>query len=100
MSAVASLSKEEIHDAVYEMGRKARAAAHALAGLSAEQKNAILRSMAAELRSQAGEILAENAKDLAAGEANGLTRAARSNPGRATTATGTVWASAFQSFQL
>lgn len=75
MSAAVALSPEEIHDAVFAMGKKARTAAHALAVLSTDQKNAILRAMAAELRVQCAEILAENAKDLAAGEANGLTKA-------------------------
>ena len=75
MSAAEALSPEEIHEAVYAMGRQARAAAHSLATLSTEQKNAILFAMAAELRARAGEILAENAKDLIAAEANGLTSA-------------------------
>ena len=75
MSAAVALSPEEIHDAVFAMGKKARMAAHALAVLSTDQKNAILRAMAAELRVQSAEILTENAKDLAAGEASGLTKA-------------------------
>lgn len=74
MSAVA-LSPEEIHEAVFAMGKNARQAAHALAVLSTEQKNAILRAMAAELRVRSAEILEANAKDLAAGEANGLSKA-------------------------
>ena len=74
MSAVA-LSPEEIHEAVFAMGKNARQAAHALAVLSTEQKNAILRAMAAELRARSAEILEANAKDLAAGEANGLSKA-------------------------
>ncbi len=75
MNAVAELSPEDIHEAVFTMGRQARTAAHALAILSTRQKNAILHSMAAELREQSAEILEENAKDLATGEANGLTSA-------------------------
>ena len=75
MNAVAELSPEEIHEAVFTMGRQARTAAHALAILSTRQKNAILHSMAAELREQSAEILKENTKDLAAGEANGLSGA-------------------------
>ncbi|MFP6879956.1 MAG: glutamate-5-semialdehyde dehydrogenase [Roseibacillus sp.] len=74
MSAVA-LSPEEIHEAVFAMGKNARQAAHALAVLSTEQKNAILRAMAAELRARSAEILEANAKDLAVGEANGLSKA-------------------------
>jgi len=75
MNAVGELSPEEIHDAVFTMGRQARAAAHSLAILSTQQKNAMLESMAAELREQSAGILVENARDLATGEANGLTSA-------------------------
>ena len=75
MNAVGELSPEEIHDAVFTMGRQARAAAHSLAILSTRQKNAMLESMAAELREQSAGILVENARDLATGEANGLTSA-------------------------
>jgi len=75
MNAVGELSPEEIHDAVFTMGRQARRAAHSLAILSTRQKNAMLESMAAELREQSAGILVENARDLATGEANGLTSA-------------------------
>ncbi len=75
MNAVGELSPEEIHDAVFTMGRQARTAAHSLAILSTRQKNAMLESMAAELREQSAGILEENARDLATGEANGLTSA-------------------------
>lgn len=75
MNAVGELSPEEIHDAVFIMGRQARTAAHSLAILSTRQKNAMLESMAAELREQSAGILEENARDLATGEANGLTSA-------------------------
>jgi len=75
MNAVGELSSEEIHDAVFTMGRQARTAAHSLAILSTRQKNAMLESMAAELREQSAGILEENARDLATGEANGLTSA-------------------------
>ena len=57
------------------MGEKARSAARALAILSADQKNGILRAMAQGIRSAAADILAANAKDLTAGEERGLTRA-------------------------
>jgi glutamate-5-semialdehyde dehydrogenase len=69
------MTEEEIHEAVYAMGRGARKAAHALAVLDAEAKNAMLRAMAAELRKRGPEILAENAKDIAAGEERGLSGA-------------------------
>ncbi len=69
------MNSQEIHDTIYQMGQQANAAAHALAVLSAEKKNDILRAMAAGLRSRSGEILEANAKDIAAGEARGLTSA-------------------------
>ena len=75
MSGTESLSPEAIHKEIYAMGKRARAAGHALANLDANQKNAILRAMAAELRSQAIGILSENAKDLEEGRENGLSSA-------------------------
>ncbi len=69
------MTSEEIKDQVYEMGRKARAAALALAVLSEEKKNEILRAMAAGIREAAPGILEANSKDIAAGEERGLTSA-------------------------
>src|SRR5688572_13564618 len=57
------------------MGRQARAAAHKLAQLSSDEKNAILRAMATELRARTPELLAANALDLEAGRAKGLSNA-------------------------
>jgi glutamate-5-semialdehyde dehydrogenase len=69
------MTEQEIHDAVYEMGRKARQAAHALANLGAEEKNTILTAMAAGLRSRAAGIIAANAQDITAGAERGLSGA-------------------------
>ena len=69
------MTSEEIKDKVYGMGKKARAAALALAVLSEEKKNEILRAMAGGIREAAAGILEANAKDLAAGEERGLTSA-------------------------
>ena len=69
------MTSEEIKDQVYAMGQKARKAALALAVLSEEKKNEILRAMAAGIRAAAREILSANAKDIAAGEERGLTSA-------------------------
>lgn len=69
------MTNEEIKDQVYEMGRKARAAALALAVLSEEEKNEILKAMAAGIRAAAPKILEANSRDLAAGEERGLTSA-------------------------
>lgn len=69
------MTSEEIKDQVYDMGRKARGAALALAVLSEEKKNEILRAMALGIRGAAPEILEANEKDLEAGEKRGLTPA-------------------------
>lgn len=70
-----SLSDQEIYDQIYAMGEAARAAAHALAVLSTDQKARILHAMAVELRAQTSEIVAANAKDLASAEQRGLAAA-------------------------
>ena len=69
------MTSEEIKDQVYGMGKKARQAALALAVLSEEEKNDILRAMAEGIRAASAVILEANAKDLAAGEERGLTAA-------------------------
>ena len=63
--------KEEIH----QMGRQALAASRGLAKLSTDQKNTILLTMADGLLAEEEAILAANAQDIAAAEANGLTTA-------------------------
>jgi glutamate-5-semialdehyde dehydrogenase len=57
------------------MGRQARAAAYKLAQLSSDEKNTILREMAAAIRQRVPELLAANAKDLEAGRQKGLSNA-------------------------
>lgn len=69
------MDKHEIKEVILGMGARARAAAHALVLLDADKKNVILRAMAAALREHEQEILAANAEDIAAGEANGLSSA-------------------------
>lgn len=66
---------DPITEQIHEMGRQARAAALKLSQLSSETKNAILTAMAQGLRDASGEILAANAKDIAAGESKGLSSA-------------------------
>jgi glutamate-5-semialdehyde dehydrogenase len=66
---------DEIQSQILDMGKKARAASYVLATLTAEQKNDILRAMADGIMQQQAEILEANAKDIAAGESNGLSRA-------------------------
>lgn len=69
------MTREEIHEQVYAMGKAARKAALKLATLSSDQKNKILLAMAQQLRANEAEILAENLKDLSAGEERGLSQA-------------------------
>jgi glutamate-5-semialdehyde dehydrogenase len=65
----------EIQQTIHQMGRQARAAAYALAQLTSDEKNAILRAMAAALREATPGLLEANAKDLAAGAEKGLSAA-------------------------
>ncbi len=60
---------------IADMGHKARAAAAAIARMPTARKADALTMAAAELRAHAADILAENAKDLEAGRANGLSPA-------------------------
>jgi len=69
------MDDEQIKATILDMGAKARAAAHALAVLSSEDKNDILRAMAAGLRQHEESILSANKLDIEAGEKNGLTSA-------------------------
>ena len=57
------------------MGRQARAAAYKLAQLSSDEKNTILRAMAAAIRQRVPELLEANAQDLEAGRGKGLSNA-------------------------
>jgi glutamate-5-semialdehyde dehydrogenase len=61
-----------ITDTIHAMGRQARAAAYLLAQLATADKDAILRAMAAAIRSATPELLAANALDLDAGAEKGL----------------------------
>ncbi len=58
-----------------QMGQAARAASRQLATLKTDAKNAALRAIADELEAQAAHILAQNALDIADGEARGLSPA-------------------------
>ena len=61
----------DIAAAMAEIGRRARAAARALALAPAAQKNEALRAMAAALRAHESAILAANAEDVAEAKAAG-----------------------------
>ena len=58
-----------------EYGKRARAAARALACATTEEKNDALRKIAAAIEQNSAAILAENALDLENGRANGLSDA-------------------------
>jgi glutamate-5-semialdehyde dehydrogenase len=64
-----------LQETIHQMGRQARAAAYKLAQLTSDEKNAILRAMAAAVRKATPELLAANALDLAAGKEKGLSAA-------------------------
>ncbi|SFR55456.1 glutamate-5-semialdehyde dehydrogenase [Thiomicrospira sp. ALE5] len=61
-----------IKDYMQNLGQAARAASRVLVTATTEQKNYALLAMAAQLQAQAEFLKTENAKDLAAGKANGL----------------------------
>jgi len=65
----------DLESQIHEIGRRARAAGRALARLSSHEKNAVLQSMADELLSAKGAILAANEEDVRAGEGHGLSLA-------------------------
>ncbi len=65
----------DIEQVILDMGRRARAAAHELVKLSAEQKNRVLEAMADRLLADEAVILAANQRDLERAESNGLSSA-------------------------
>jgi glutamate-5-semialdehyde dehydrogenase len=64
-----------LQETIHQMGRQARAAAYKLAQLTSDEKNGILRSMAASIRASIPILLDANAKDLEAGKSKGLSTA-------------------------
>ncbi|XHR26816.1 MAG: glutamate-5-semialdehyde dehydrogenase [Chthoniobacteraceae bacterium] len=64
-----------LHETILEMGKRARAASKELARLTTAQKNAGLLAMADELVSAEPTLLAENARDVEAARASGLSKA-------------------------
>ncbi len=66
------LDKVSVTEYMRQLGRDARAAARQLAATPAGVKNEALLAMARELDAARDILAAENAKDLAAGEKNGL----------------------------
>ncbi len=64
-----------LQETILEMGKRARAASKELARLTTVQKNAGLLAMADELVSAEPTLLAENARDVEAARASGLSKA-------------------------
>ncbi|MAS95408.1 MAG: glutamate-5-semialdehyde dehydrogenase [Verrucomicrobiales bacterium] len=69
------MTSEEICEQVWQMGKQARAAAHALTKLSTEKKNEILIAMADGVMAREAEIIEANEQDLASADDLGLTDA-------------------------
>jgi glutamate-5-semialdehyde dehydrogenase len=65
-------SAADLAAAMRGLGRRARQGAEALRMATPEDRTRAIRAMAARIRARAGEILTANARDLAAGRANGL----------------------------
>lgn len=70
-----SRTDETVDQLVERLAHAGRAAQRELARLTSEQKAAALRAAAQALRAAEGDILAANARDVAAGEASGSTAA-------------------------
>jgi len=72
MNAVVENMTGEIEGQMLEMGRRARAASRALARAETGAKNDALTAMAGIIEQRAESLMAENRRDLEAGENNGL----------------------------
>lgn len=65
----------DIQEHIETLGRNAKVAEAEVTLLRENQKNEVLKVIAAKLRSNSGEILKANALDIAAAEANGMSKA-------------------------
>ena len=65
----------DIQEYIETLGRNAKVAEAEVTLLRENQKNEVLKVIAAKLRSNSGEILKANALDIAAAEANGMSKA-------------------------
>ncbi len=75
MVTIGMADAEHPTELIAQMGRRARTAARALAGLPTADKAAALRAAAERLRGAQDAILAANARDMAAGAERGLSAA-------------------------
>ena len=69
------MTSEEIRNYVWQMGKQARTAAHALTKLSTDRKNSVLIAMAEGIMAREPEITAANKKDLEGADELGVTEA-------------------------
>ncbi len=69
------MSNETLEQYAVRLAQDARVAGRRLALTSGKQRNEALRAMASAMREQTDALVAENAKDLSAAQANGLTSA-------------------------
>ena len=70
-----TVESPDLKEELSRIGRQARRASHSLRSLSSRVKNSALDTVANQLRAQRATLKAENAKDLAAGRAKGLSGA-------------------------
>ncbi|MDY0870677.1 glutamate-5-semialdehyde dehydrogenase [Dongia rigui] len=75
MTALKKESGDALLDEMLSLGRAAKAASAKLAQAPREKKDLALRAMAAEIRAQAGKILAANERDMKAAGEKGLSAA-------------------------
>ena len=75
MSIAAAENTDDITSYMQDVGRRARACAVEIARADTEQKNRAMVEIAAAIENASDEILAENARDLAAGRDNNLSPA-------------------------
>jgi glutamate-5-semialdehyde dehydrogenase len=68
------MSKTPVHDIIFDMGRRARAASRELVKLTTARKNEILLAMAGEIRAREKSILAANARDVEQAGRNGTAK--------------------------
>jgi glutamate-5-semialdehyde dehydrogenase len=72
MTREAAVRKDDLHEAMTEIGRAAKAAAEALALAAPEIKVKALEAAPAAIRARRDDILAANARDMEGGRAKGL----------------------------
>ena len=72
MSVATAIDTDDIAREMAELGRRARAAVHELAQADTGRKNKALKTAAAALRERTDDLLAANARDMAAAEARNI----------------------------